>query len=294
MKNKTTFCVIGCGRLGSSLAVFLAKGGFVPVAFASRSQQSAQRVFRFVNAGKVYQNPVDAVRAAEVVFITTPDALIQPVCEAIADEGGFNENHFVYHMSGALSSEILQSAKKKCGANTGSIHPLQAFAPYEVGQQSQFDGINISVEGDEAAVALGKKIIGLLAAQPITIPTDCKTAYHASAVVASNYLVTVLHFAVELLKQAGLTEEDSYRILEPLISGTLDNIKTKGSIKALTGPIARGDYTIVSEHLREIDKRSPYFSELYKVLGRYTLDLAKQSDGIDAQAQEKLENLLKS
>jgi predicted short-subunit dehydrogenase-like oxidoreductase (DUF2520 family) len=117
--------------------------------------------------------------------------------------------------------------------------------------------------------------------------------YHASAVVASNYLVTLEHFALELLKEANLSEENAYDILEPLIMGTLNNIKAQGSINALTGPVARGDDEIVSRHLSDIDKKLPQFSNLYRLLGKHTLDIAADRGEISDDAQKKLAALFK-
>jgi predicted short-subunit dehydrogenase-like oxidoreductase (DUF2520 family) len=293
-KKKLEFCIIGCGRLGITLAAFLSKQGFIPKAFHSKSLDSAKRALGFVGKGKVYENITNAVRTCDLVFITTPDTIIELVCEKIAKENGFNSEKIVYHLSGALSSSILTSAKKD-GASTGSIHPLQAFAPYEKGQKSPFKGINISIEGDDNAVEFGKEIVNALKANSFTIPTQAKTMYHASAVVASNYLVTLEHFALQLLKEANLSEENAYEILEPLIMGTLNNIKARGSVKALTGPVARGDFEIVSRHLSDIDKKMPQFSDLYRLLGKHTLDIAtSQSNSetdIGTYAQEKLGKL---
>lgn len=291
-KEYLEFCVVGCGRLGTSLAVFLSKQGFVPVAFASKSLESAQNAQEAAGSGKVYDSAIDAVKTCRLVFITTPDTIIEPVCEQLAAEGGFSGESIVYHLSGALSSSILSSAAK-AGASVGSIHPLQAFAPYELGQESPFKGINMSIEGDQKAVELGKEIVNALKANSFTIPTDAKMLYHASAVVASNYLVTLENFALELLKACDMEELEAYEILEPLIMGTLNNIKARGSVAALTGPVARGDDEIVSKHLGDIDKKLPQFSDLYRLLGRYTLEIASKRGEIDKEAQDKLSGLFR-
>ena len=291
-KENLKFCVVGCGRLGISLSVFLSKQGFEPVAFASKSRESAEKARQFAGAGQVYDAAIEAVSTCNVVFITTPDTIIEPVCEGLAQQGGFTENSIVFHLSGALSSGIL-SAAKDAGAQTGSIHPLQAFAPYKPGQESPFKGINMSIEGDEKAVVLGKEIVNALRANSFTIPTQAKTLYHASAVVASNYLVTLEHFALELLKACDMKERDAYDILEPLIMGTLNNIKVRGSVDALTGPVARGDDEIVSKHLNDIDQMLPNFSDLYRLLGKYTLEIADKRGEISAEARNKLSECFK-
>ncbi len=140
---------------------------------------------------------------------------------------------------------------------------------------------------------LRPRTIKALDANACTIPTNAKTVYHASAVVASNYLVTLEHFALALLKEAGIAEADAYKILEPLILGTLNNIKVRGSVNALTGPIARGDDEIVSKHLGDIDKKMPQFSDLYRLLGKYTLDITAKRGEISEDAMQKLDTLFK-
>ena len=281
------FCVVGCGRLGISLAVFLSKQGFEATGFSSRSLESARNARDFAGSGQVFEDAVEVVKGCPIVFITTPDTTIEPVCRQLADAGAFDESSTVYHLSGALASDILVSAAQK-GASTGSIHPLQAFAPYVPDQESPFKGINMSIEGHQRAVELGKEIVNALKANSFTIPTAAKTLYHASAVVASNYLVTLQHFALQLLQACDMSEADAFEILEPLILGTLNNIRARGSVNALTGPVARGDDEIVRRHLADIDDKLPEFSSVYRFLGRYTLDLAGQRGEISDEAKNRL------
>jgi len=285
------FSIIGCGRTGTNLAVYLTKAGFEPSGFFSKTRSSAQKALQAVtNSGEIFDKVEAVCQNSDIIFITTPDDAIEKVCSYIASKNGFKSDTFVFHLSGALSSEILSSAEKP-DINIGSIHPLQSFTPYEKGQTSPFTGINISVEGSDKAVKIGKKIVTALNANSFTIPTHAKMLYHAAAVVASNYLVTIENFAINLLQKADLSEKKSYEILEPLIMGTLSNIKNKGSVNALTGPVARGDSDIVSSHIHAIEKDMPLFATLYKVLGNYTLGIAQQREDIFKNQIEKLSRL---
>lgn len=285
--SKPDFSVIGCGRLGINLAVFLTRQGFRPGVFCSKTLSSAQQAAEAAGQGRAVQDPVEAAKAASLVFITTPDTVIEPVCQEVANGQGFGPSSIVFHLSGALPSTILNPAKES-GAGIGSIHPLQAFAPYQKGAASPFQGINISVEGEDRAVALGLEIVSSLGARSFTIPTHSKVLYHAAAVAASNYLVTLENFALTLLGETGLAEDRAYEILEPLIQGTLKNIKTQGSVQALTGPVARGDEAIIAGHLAQIDEKMPRFSELYRVLGRHTLDLADERGEMSKETRNRL------
>ncbi|MBF0203375.1 MAG: DUF2520 domain-containing protein [Desulfamplus sp.] len=284
--------IIGCGRVGTALAVFLSKAGYNIASVFSKTRVSAENtVCVSGGTGTVYNSSIQAFLAGDIVFITTPDNLIEKVCADISSNVSVDlDTKTIFHCSGALSSSILSSASKK-GAHTGSIHPLQSFAPYSYEQPSPFAGINISVEGDEKALAIGKELVHVLKAKYFTIPTKAKTLYHAAAVVASNYLVTLEHFALELLKEAELSEQKAYEILEPLIQGTLTNIKTRGSVAALTGPVARGDAQIVEKHLRAINEALPEFSKLYRVMGQYTLKLVEKRGELDQISVEGLTDI---
>lgn len=287
---KQKFSVIGCGRVGICLATFLFKKNYEPAGFFSKSMTSARAARAAAGCGTVFDSAADCARAGDIVFITTPDGVIKGVCEDLAGQDAFGPKTMVFHLSGAHSSAILARAKQS-GAVVGSIHPLQSFAPYEPGQANPFEKINISVEGDPDAVSQGKDIAAALGAQAFAIPTESKTLYHASAVVASNYLVTLVKFALTLLMETGLREDPAFDILSPLIQGTLSNINSRGCNQALTGPVARGDHDTVSRHLADIDDKTPEFSALYRILGAHTLDIAGAGNGLSKEAKKILTGL---
>ena len=287
---KPNISIIGCGRVGTALAVFLSRAAYPVSGLFSRHLESAEKAAMAAGKGRVCQDVGQAVAAGDIIFITTPDQVIEAVCREIAAIKGAVAQKIILHCSGALSSRILSSARAG-GAGIGSLHPLQSFAPYVQGQASPFQGIHISVEGNDAAVAAGKQMVADLGGSCFTLPTHAKTLYHASAVVASNYLVTLEHFALDLLKAADLSEKEAYPILEPLITGTLNNIKNRGAQGALTGPVARGDAGVVADHLADIEKTMPQYAALYKMMGRYTLELAQKGGTLDEGAVRRLSAL---
>jgi len=272
------------------LAAFLFKKEYMAAGFFSRTRAAAQAARAAAGCGTVFDTAADCARAGDIVFITTPDDVIAPICSDLAQQKALEPGTMVFHLSGALSSDILTQAKQ-AGAVVGSIHPLQSFAPYEPGQPNPFEGINVSVEGDPDAVSLGKDIATALGALSFAIPTESKTLYHASAVVASNYLVTLVRFALTLLMKTGLREDVAFEILSPLIQGTLFNLGSRGCTRALTGPVVRGDHETVSRHLADIGEKIPEFSTLYRLLGAHTLDIAKAGNGLPEEAEKILSRL---
>lgn len=287
---KPGFSIVGCGRLGTTLAKVLTEKGYPAIGFFSKTEASARRAAQIVKMGRVDTNAVSVTDGADMVFITTPDGLIKDVCQSMADRGAFKPGQMVFHCSGSLPSTLLESAGKG-GALIGSIHPLQSFATVTL-DRNPFDGIIMAVEGDEKAVERGLEIAKDLGSKGLTIKTQAKTMYHASAVVASNFMVTLVDFAYHLLSVAGIDAKHAYSVLGPLIEGTLSNIKRVGPVDALTGPIVRGDVGTVSDHLREITDKTPELLELYTILGRHTVDIAVKRGSLSPEALKGLNGLL--
>ena len=286
---KPSFAIVGCGKVGLNLTRFLIHAGYPVIGFASKSMDSAEKAGKIAGSENVTTEAHTITKTADIVFITTPDGIIEATCNQIAENNGFKENAVVFHCSGSLPSTILAAADK-CGAITGSIHPLQSFATTDE-DKNPFEGIIAAVEGQEKAVETGLVIAADLKAKGFKIQTNAKTMYHASAVVASNFLVTLAEFAYDLLEVSGIEKKDAYAVLGPLIEGTLSNIKKVGPVDALTGPVVRGDVATVTEHLNEINDKTPDLAALYKILGLHTVMIAKKRGTLTAETESGLLSL---
>ena len=291
-----SMAIVGCGKVGSALGIYLCsaenkKNGHRPPGFASKSLGSAKKVAARAGSHLFTDHPIEVTKDADIVFITTPDDVIEGVCAEIAKLGGFKKGGVVLHCSGALPSTILETANQ-CGAFVGSIHPLQSFSSDEF-DENPFNGIIAAIEGEPLAAKEAERVAEILGARPIAIRTDAKTLYHASAVVASNYLVALIDFAFKLIGKAGVSENEALDVLKPLIDGTLENVKKFGVEKALTGPIARGDVATVDSHLQEIETKVPQLLELYKTLGSHTIGVARAGKIISESTEKSLADLVK-
>jgi predicted short-subunit dehydrogenase-like oxidoreductase (DUF2520 family) len=286
---KPSFAIVGCGKVGTALGIFLARAGYPPAGFASKSLSSAKHLAGIVFSNHFNDIPWHITRHADVVFITTPDSAIEDTCTAISQNTGFADHAVVLHCSGALASSVLSSAKT-CNAWTGSMHPLQSFASADY-RTNPFKGIIVSIEGEDPAVKIAKTIAADLDGTAVTLLTKAKTLYHASAVVASNYLVTLLDLAVQLIQEAGINRQDAFDLLKPLVEGTLLNIEKVGVRKALTGPIARGDVKTVKKHIQEIGFKRPDLLALYKLLGFYTVDIAAAEHAVSESTIQELKRI---
>ncbi len=154
----------------------------------------------------------------------------------------------VVHLSGALGLDALIALE---GNPRGSFHPLQSF-PTPRGPEA-FRGITVAV--DASTTALRRRLARLareLGAKPKHVTGRERVLYHAAAVYASNFVDVVLSEAVRVLGTIGWTEAEATRALMPLVDGAVANVRKRGVVGALTGPIRRGDADTVRRHLEAL------------------------------------------
>ncbi|MEW6260595.1 MAG: Rossmann-like and DUF2520 domain-containing protein [Thermodesulfobacteriota bacterium] len=282
---KPLVAIVGCGKVGSALGVVLTSKGYRFAGLASRSLTSARRLAERCGVDRFSDEPWAITREAQVILLTTPDDVLSGVCDRLAREDGIASGAIVLHCSGAHPSTILAAAASR-GAWIGSMHPLQSFPSTEI-SGNPFEGIEISIEGDEPACSVARDIATDLGADSIAIGTETKPLYHAAAVVASNFLVTLMDMALHLNEAAGIPYEKGFGPLKPLISGTLKHIEAIGPRAALTGPVVRSDLKTVEAHLQAMHHHSPQWLPLYRSLIRATAELAFSAGRISADVRDR-------
>jgi predicted short-subunit dehydrogenase-like oxidoreductase (DUF2520 family) len=187
--------------------------------------------------------------APDVVLLCVPDTAIPDVARDIPAGRAW-----VGHVSGATPLAALAPHERRF-----SLHPLQTFD--RSGDPSQLDGAWAAVTGEtDEARAVALELAETLGVRPFELADGDRTLYHAGAVFASNYLVTLQRAAVRL----GVPAEG----LVPLMTRTIENGFE------LTGPIARGDWSTVEAHKQAIRDVQPELEQLYETLAEGTVLLA--------------------
>jgi len=202
---------IGAGTVGTALAVRLSSKGYQVVAVSSRSPSSARNLAQAVSNCRVFANNQEVADAADFVFITTPDDAIAPVASQIQWHNGQS----IVHCSGADSTDILKPAKKS-GAQTGAFHPLQTFASLKQAIENM-PGSTFALEAEEPLLNTLKNMAAALDGQWIELKASDKVIYHAAAVIACNYLVTLVKLATDLWQTFNIPTQQATQALLPLI-----------------------------------------------------------------------------
>jgi predicted short-subunit dehydrogenase-like oxidoreductase (DUF2520 family) len=219
-------------------------------------------------------------------LIAVSDSAIPEVAECLAQAGFAG---VALHTAGSRGPDALRILAAR-GAATGVLHPLQTFPTPEQGAAA-LPGSYFAVSGSPPAVEWARQIVEIIGGHILSIAPEHWPLYHAAAVMASNYQVTLFDAALEILEKAGVPRSEGLAALRPIAHSTLENILRLGPAEALTGPISRGDVEAVRGNVRALTAVSAATRELYSAAGRRTLRLAERR-GLQRALLQELEKSL--
>ena len=189
---------------------------------------------------------------ADLVLLCVPDGAIAEVAASV------EPGPWIGHVSGATSLAALAPHERRF-----SLHPLQTFTRARGAEQLDGAWAAVTAESNEAR-DVARSLADTLGLHAFDLDDSARTLYHAGAVFASNYIVTLQRAATLLFGAVGAPPA----ALEPLMLRTIENDFE------LTGPISRGDWTTVEAHIAQLHERLPELEHLYETLAGATLALA--------------------
>ena len=286
---KSEIAIIGAGRVSYSLVNALVKSGFKVSLIISKSLSSAKNLatkFRIKN----YSSDLNYLSYdVKIFFLAVPDSQIPSVAQKITKLSLDYKNSIFIHLSGAEDISLLNTLKKK-GAYTGSFHIMQTFPERRINNlQDSYAAIETnSKKAGNFLFTLGKK----LSLHPFKISSEKKIYYHLAGVYSSNFLVANQFYAEKLFSKTN-SSAIYKKIFMPITEMTLKNIKAKGILNAVSGPVERGDVETVKRHLKvlRLDKtlKKNYISQ-----SLILIELIKKRDKKLSARHRKLEKFLKS
>lgn len=278
--------VVGTGRVGAVLGAALGRAGHDIVAASAVSDLSRLRAEALLPG--VPLRPAPEVAAdAELVLLAVPDDVLPDLVTGLVATGALRGGQFVAHPSGRHGIGVLEPAVRVGGVAL-ALHPAMTFTGTSV-DLARLDGCPFGVTSDEAMRPVAEALVVEMGGEPVWVPEEARSMYHAGLVFGANYLMTVVLQSVDLLKEAGISAPE--RLLAPLLSASLDNALRHGDV-SLTGPVARGDAVTVADHLAVMSDLPPVVTETYRSLARLTADRALAAGLIDPAAAEQLLSVL--
>lgn len=263
MAAKPRIAIVGPGRLGSALALELRRAGYQISEIISGNSGASRRSARALAKQLHARVGTAAVRVdSDLVWFCVPDREIARAAQQLADVVDWR-GKTALHSSGALAADELGVLRFR-GAVVASVHPLMTFV---CGSVPSLKGVPFALEGDPAALRVGRRIVRDLGAEAFSISKKNKLAYHLWGAFTSPLLVALLVTGERVARAAGLSTAEARRKMLPIVRQTLANYAKLGPAGAFSGPIVRGDAAVVRRHLREL-KKIPAAGEVYGALAR--------------------------
>jgi predicted short-subunit dehydrogenase-like oxidoreductase (DUF2520 family) len=220
-----------------------------------------------------------------IVSVREPqlDGVMQQLLNA-CQAGRIQRGTAILHTS-AVAEPAALTEMTALGFPGGTFHPLMPFTDPDRAA-GMLRGGWIGIDGDPTARSASRRIAARIGARTLDIPAGKKPAYHAAAVMASNFPVVLASVASHLLQELGIGESSANHAIESLMSGAMANLAGASPDLALTGPVVRGDSATVGKHLKAL-KPYPSVAAVYRALSIAAVEIAERR-GVD---QETLASL---
>jgi predicted short-subunit dehydrogenase-like oxidoreductase (DUF2520 family) len=195
-----------------------------------------------------------AAAGVDLLLITTPDAAVQKVAQAVDPV----PETVVAHVAGSLGLDVLAAHPRRA-----SVHPLVALPDPDTGA-ARLRGAWFALAGDPVV----RSVVDALDGRWFAVADDDRAAYHAAACIASNHLVALLGQAERVGAAAGVPPE----AFLDLVRATVENVAALGPARALTGPAARGDWQTIERHRDALDASELEAYDVMVALARRLVD----------------------
>ncbi len=227
--------VVGPGRAGTALGLALERVGW--------------SVLPPLGRGEDLSTAADGV---DLLILATPDSVVAEVAAAVSP----NPGAVVAHLAGSLGIDVLGSHPRR-----GALHPLVSLPDAEKGADRLCSRAWFAVAGDPLVMRLVQDLGGRV----IPVADEDRATYHAAATIASNHLVALLGQVERIAADAGAP----FEAYLDLVRITVENVAALGPAAALTGPVRRGDWATVAQHLAALpDAERPAYEAMADAAAR--------------------------
>lgn len=268
-----TLNIIGCGRVGCSLAhLWHTSGTYAIQDVLTTSPASALSAVQFIGAGQAVP-ALDDMRPADVWMLAVPDSQIASVATQLAGHVSAHPAAMAFHCSGAMASDVL-SPLRSLGWQLASAHCILSFSASATAV-TQFAGTPCALEGDALATQSLHSAFEAIGAQPFPLAAEHKVLYHAAAVFATNFLPVLQVVAADLWRSTGVPQDLIAPLGASLLRNAVQNITEQGAARALTGPAARGDTAVVNVQGKAVADWNMDAGQAYQALSTLAGQIAR-------------------
>ena len=242
---------IGSGSVATHLAIALKNKGVTISQIYSRTASNAEILADKVGAS--FTNDITEIdQQADIYFYAIKDNFLLKLLEQIELPDALH-----VHTAGSIPMSIFQPFTTKYGV----FYPLQTFSKQKEVDFSQspicIETCNLEVQQQLVELA------HLLTTKICIVSTEQRRDLHLAAVFACNFTNYMYDVASKILEETGI----GFDLLLPLITETVDKVRTMKPYDAQTGPAVRFDEKTITRHLKMLKNR-PDLKTIYKLLSK--------------------------
>ncbi|MGM9971609.1 MAG: Rossmann-like and DUF2520 domain-containing protein [Anaeroplasmataceae bacterium] len=257
---------IGAGKVGFSLGKYFLLNGIIVKGYYSRNKEDAYLASKFTSL-ECYDNLNDLIKVCDTLFLTTNDDELGNIINELLKLN--IKDKIIIHTSGAASSLDLGHLNEDNYCY--SLHPIYAFCDkYE--SYKGLKNASFTLEGNSLYLSEIKDMITGMGNNCAIIDTKNKPIYHASCVMMSNLVNSLIDVSYSELNRIGITDMS---LFQTLIINNITNVINKGPIDALTGPVKRNDVNTIKKHIQVLSDEA---KECYLPLTKHLSKVVNSSE----------------
>jgi len=285
-----TINIIGCGRAAGSLARLWLQAATLRIGGVhNRSLESARRAVQNLRAGEALET-VAQFSPARFWLVGVNDDQIESVARNLAGSPVELRGATVFHLCGRHSVDILAPLTAR-GCDLAAVHPVRSLTHNNL-LLEEFAGTACVAEGDPAVLEGLRTVFEGIGGVWMPVQDVNRGLYHASVSIISNITKAVAWKAQNWLVHSGLTETMAADVTQKLLASTLEDVSRSGARQSITGPVVRGDTRTIEAHLAALQSAYPQDLDVYRVLARTVLELARERGDLDDATLQRFEDLL--
>jgi predicted short-subunit dehydrogenase-like oxidoreductase (DUF2520 family) len=241
--------IIGSGNVAAILGRKLITAGHRIVQIISRNASDASALaYEWDTESANYMTLIN--RDADVYIIAVSDTALEEVASQLKLPG-----KVVAHTAGSVSKDVL----KKVTAHYGVFYPLQSLRK----ETDHLPDIPIFFEGndDVASLTLQKLAQTISYEKPAAAGSDERLKLHLAAVIVNNFTNHLFALAEKYCRDEGL---DFHQLL-PLITETVQRLRTSSPADTMTGPALRHDQETIKKHIGLLANH-PQLQKIYRLM----------------------------
>lgn len=247
--------IVGTGNVAAVLGRKMKEGGAEIVQVAGRNRVKGQEISDHLLSAYT-DNLQNISMQADLYVVAVSDAAIASVAAALNIQG-----KIIVHTAGSVPKDVLNTGRNSYGV----IYPLQTLSNVK----TTLPVVPVLVDGETNETL--EKLISfcVMWADNVQVANDDqRLKMHIAAVLSTNFTNHLYALSEQLCGEEAL----DFKLLQPLITETMNRLSGFSPRQVQTGPARRRDLKTIELHLRSLEQQPRLYS-IYKTMTESILEM---------------------